>query len=624
MKKIILLVLAMVLLVSTALAEDLSSLTDEELKVLYDRVACEMAGRDLFSKVPDDPDSELKNRLYEFMSLWYEQDIAGMVYYSTSDWQAKQDNPQASMYSILKNRRPQYYELLSVSGDPDAAVRYAECNVNIDWNTGKIPETYNMLITMVLEEDGLWHVEPTSLETDKIPEPTLVPELTPAPEEAQDESLKMRLYEFMCLWSENDIAGMVKYCSSEWAAQQEDPAMSLFGILKNRTPIVYELVSVSGSPADTTRSVACNVEADLHTGKDYKTYEYQISMVLENGLWYVDPASIVANYTSEPTLVPELTPAPDGAAAGTAGDIIDAEIKNRLNEFILFWSANDCPSMVNYCTSDWKSKQENPQASLLAVLKNRTAVSYKLNALLKAPDNKSCTASCNIEIDSNIGKPHRIYLYMISMVLEKDGLWYVDPASLATNEIPESAPVPEQTPAPAAEITGDTILYYNPEGGSKYHLDPNCKTVNPKFLPLQGTFRYSEVNDPQYQELRTCHICLAPERPSGDSGELSPSDYTQKAWAFTPEIYTLIQNNPDSILNQSFCIKGMVQEVLSENPLTILINTGDDGESLPVIIESPDADKFHWEKGCKYQIYGDFVAVKDNMPVLAARFSFTW
>ena len=80
----------------------------------------------------------------------------------------------------------------------------------------------------------------------------------------------------------------------------------------------------------------------------------------------------------------------------------------------------------------------------------------------------------------------------------------------------------------------------------------------------------------------------------------------------------------DSILNQSFCIKGMVQEVLSENPLTILINTGDDGESLPVIIESPDADKFHWEKGCKYQIYGDFVAVKDNMPVLAARFSFTW
>lgn len=490
MKKIILLILAMVLLVSTALAEDLSSLTDEELKALYDRVACEMAGRDLFSKAPDDPDGELKNRLYEFMSLWYEQDIAGMVYYSTSDWQAKQDNPQASMYSILKNRRPQYYELLSVSGNPDAAVRYAECNVNIDWNTGKIPETYNMLITMVLEEDGLWHIDPSGLATDEIPEATLVPELTPVPE-------------------------------------------------------------------------------------------------------------------------------------GTAGDTVDADIKSRLNDFMSLWHENDIAGLANYCASDWKAKQENPQHSIFAILKNRTAVTYKLNALLKAPDNKSCTASCNIEIDSNIGKPHRIYLYMISMVLEKDGLWYVDPASLATNEIPEPTLVPEQTPAPAAEITGDTILYYNPEGGSQYHLDPNCKTVNPKFIPLQGTFRYSDLNL-DHPDLKPCQVCGAPERPSGDSGELSPSDYTQKAWAFTPEIYTVIQNNPDSILNQSFCIKGMVQEVLSENPLTVMINTGDDGESLPVIIESPDADKFHWEKGCKYQIYGDFVAVKDNMPVLAARFSFTW
>ena len=209
------------------------------------------------------------------------------------------------------------------------------------------------------------------------------------------------------------------------------------------------------------------------------------------------------------------------------------------------------------------------------------------------------------------------------MVLEGDGLWYVDPVSLTTNEIPESAPVPEQTPAPAAEITGDTILYYNPEGGSKYHLDPNCKTVNSKFIPLQGAFLYSEINE-QHLDLKPCQVCGAPERTEKTSTVLSPEEYTQKAWAFSPEIYTVIQNNPDSILNQSFYIKGLVQEVLSENPLTVIINTGDDGESLPVIIESPDADKFHWEKGCEYQIYGDFVAVSGNMPVLAARFSFTW
>lgn len=355
MKKIILLVMAMILLVSSALAEDLPNMTDEELLILYQQVSGELANRNL---APNELDEPLKNRLFEFMSLWYKQDIAGMVHYSTSDWQAKQENPQFSMSEILKGRQPIQYELISVSGDPWDSVRFADCDITINWNTGKPYKKYNFKITMVLEEDGLWHVDPTSLVTNELPEETLMP--------------------------------------------------------------------------------------------------------------------------------------------------------------------------------------------------------------------------------------------------------------------------PELTPAPPAEITGDTILYYNPEDGSKYHLDPNCKTVNPKFLPLQGTFRYSEVNDPQYQELRTCHICLAPERPSGDSGELSPSDYTQKAWAFTAELYAEILKNPESSTNQPFCVKGMVQEVVSENPLAVVINTGEDGTSLPVMIESPDADKIHWEKGCKYRIYGDFVSVKDNMPVLNARFSFTW
>jgi len=487
-KKIILLVMAIVLLVSSALAEDLPNMTDEELLILYQQVSGELANRNL---APNELDEPLKNRLFEFMTFWSGQDIANMVHYSTSDWQAKQENPQLSMSEILKGRQPIQYELISVSGYSWDSVRFADCDITINWNTGKPYKKYNFKITMVLEDDGLWHVDPTSLVTNELPEATL-------------------------------------------------------------------------------------------------------------------------------------TPAPEGTAGIIPGDVADADIKSRLNDFMSLWHENDIAGLVNYCASDWKAKQEDPKMSIFAILKNRLAVTYEINSVLKSPDNQSCTVSCNIEIDDNSGKPHKIFLYLISMVLEDDGLWYVDPANLESTFTAEPTLVPEQTPAPAAEITGDTILYYNPEGGSKYHLDPYCKTVNPKFLPLQGTFRYSEVNDPQYQELRTCHICLAPERPSGDSGELSPSDYTQKAWAFTPEIYTVIQNNPDSILNQSFCIKGMVQEVLSENPLTVMINTGDDGESLPVIIESPDADKFHWEKGCKYQIYGDFVAVKDNMPVLNARFSFTW
>ena len=357
MKKTILLVMAMILLISSALAEDFSGMTDEELLTLYRQVSSELANRNL---APDEADEPLKRRLYEFMSLWYEQDIAGMVHYSTSDWQAKQDNPQASMFSILKNRQPQRYELISVSGDPEASVRFANCDITIDWNTGKPFRNYNVTITMVLEDDSLWHVDPTCLETNELPEATLVPVLTPAPEQ------------------------------------------------------------------------------------------------------------------------------------------------------------------------------------------------------------------------------------------------------------------------PAASVTRDTVLYYSPDSGSKYHLDPNCPSVNEKFAPLQASFRYRDVNDPQYQNLKPCLVCGAPERQPGNNSALTPAEYTQRAWAFTAENYAELLNNPESILNQPFCAKGMVQEVISENPLTIVINTSPEDGFQPVIVESPDANRFHWEKSCEYQIYGDFVSVRDGMPVLSARFSFTW
>ena len=62
------------------------------------------------------------------------------------------------------------------------------------------------------------------------------------------------------------------------------------------------------------------------------------------------------------------------------------------------------------------------------------------------------------------------------------------------------------------DLTGDTKLYYNPEGGEKYHLNPNCDAVNRKFRPMQAEFTYAELNNPEYSHLDACIICGAPER----------------------------------------------------------------------------------------------------------------
>ena len=443
--------------------------------------------------------------------------------------------------------------------------------------------------------------------------------------------IQLRLYQFYQFWSQNDIRNMLSFCSPKWVTEQGDAMQSLFTVIRNRTAQSIEIVSVSGAPEDTVREVVFNTLIDKNNDREPMMYTVHVTMVEEDdGTWYIDPASMMTNEMQNEFPAPELTPVPEGTAASITGTVPDNNpeeaLKSRLNEFMYFWAASDYPSMVNYCASDWKAKQENPLNALFAVLRNRTPLSFDFVAVSGESADKVRKVATIIQMDNHSGKAPRTYSIDYVMVQEDDGLWYVDPTSLATNEIPEATLVPELTPVPAAEITGDTILYYNPEGGSKYHLDPNCPSVNLRFIPLQGTFLYSDVNDPQYQELKPCRICNAPERQAGDNSTLAPADYTQKAWAFTAENYAELLNNPESIFNQPFCTKGMVQEVISEDPLIIVINTSleENGEPQPVIIEGPEEGKFHWEKGCEYQIYGDFVSVRDGMPVLTARYSFTW
>ena len=90
-----------------------------------------------------------------------------------------------------------------------------------------------------------------------------------------------------------------------------------------------------------------------------------------------------------------------------------------------------------------------------------------------------------------------------------------DPANLTEKsekepEVNEIAAPVVQTPVP--EITADTILYYNPSGGEYYHLDQNCRRINERYLPLKGSFRYSELNDKAngFSRLKPCEICGAP------------------------------------------------------------------------------------------------------------------
>ncbi len=59
-----------------------------------------------------------------------------------------------------------------------------------------------------------------------------------------------------------------------------------------------------------------------------------------------------------------------------------------------------------------------------------------------------------------------------------------------------------QLPMPS----GDTPLYYNPDGGKYYHSVDNCPDVRTKYLPLTA-FTHSELENPSFTDLNPCAAC---------------------------------------------------------------------------------------------------------------------
>ena len=55
-------------------------------------------------------------------------------------------------------------------------------------------------------------------------------------------------------------------------------------------------------------------------------------------------------------------------------------------------------------------------------------------------------------------------------------------------------------------------MYYNPDGGEKYHTDAYCDSVRSRYLPLTE-IAYGTLARYPYTQLEPCSACKAPERP---------------------------------------------------------------------------------------------------------------
>ena len=100
-------------------------------------------------------------------------------------------------------------------------------------------------------------------------------------------------------------------------------------------------------------------------------------------------------------------------------------------------------------------------------------------------------------------------------------------------------------------------------------------------------------------------------------------EYSSKAWPLTAENYAVLMRDTEAGYGQVYMIEGVVHQILSQSPLSMIVNTGEDGKSQPVVIECPESVSFSPEAGNSCRIYADVSSACYILPVLTARYIFS-
>ena len=207
-----------------------------------------------------------------------------------------------------------------------------------------------------------------------------------------------------------------------------------------------------------------------------------------------------------PTAQPTATPAPEDAADGAV---------EQLMSFFYYWSVGNDEAMLARTAPSWRASVDDPAAALFVLLLNRTPQDdYEVTNAPGTDNDALRTLTIKVTINKNDGRAS-MDRYAFKVIMKKeDGIWYVDPQSLASNEketATQTVASANTTPTQPPLYTGtpDTILYYNANGGSRYHLNPECPSVGKKYLPM-ASFRFLDLGLSPYKDLTPCNECGAP------------------------------------------------------------------------------------------------------------------
>jgi len=198
--------------------------------------------------------------------------------------------------------------------------------------------------------------------------------------------------------------------------------------------------------------------------------------------------------------------------------VTKSESEIALENFMEKWRKAIIADMVAYTPSAWRESQgESAQQQLFWKFAQRPLEDWRQMSAPSGTDT-STARTITVEADVNYGGELRTYQYD-AIVMNENGKWFVDPDSLSSGILKEQStptPDPNTTPTPSPEPTATpkpsakTKLYYNKDGGRKYHAEKECYTVDKKYLPL-ASFNYGDLGKKPYNKLEPCDKCHAPE-----------------------------------------------------------------------------------------------------------------
>lgn len=293
------------------------------------------------------------------------------------------------------------------------------------------------------------------------------------------------------------LLGSVVSVTALWLRSLYTPNARMILTLLLVCAAIVCLVSVSAPAVD--------AQQQANPGQSGTQNQQQSGSILPDG----SELSVALTQTQAPTDAPTPTPNPEDDSN---------ECYNQLYSFFSLWKNNAISQMVNLTAPSWRKgirgDDEAVQKALFSeILNNRTPESWDFESITGTSNDTSRTVTVRAVINKNNTLATSVYKWKVLMVKE-DGVWYVDPLSLQSNE-QESTATPtnaKATQPPLYTSHPDLVLYYNPDGGSLYHIDQNCSSTNKKYLPLAGSFKWSEIDNEPYSNLSQCNTCGAPLR----------------------------------------------------------------------------------------------------------------